>query len=238
MSKLVYRKLSLAGVAALVCMTGIAFGAVPKVAHAASALKVPHATAPIAAHAARTIQVIREAPPPSGCPQIFPTKTANFAFAQNTATVAINLYWSPTANGGHGCFNGYERIFVSSGSGVFGSNTLDSDWLQYWYSTNNGASYNWMATPPETCYFGTNAAALLNFSNSGQCGSAPEFTFPNSSMAWVESNDWGFSSTAGVCVLIQNSPNISQYGVPETVWNSTNTRQFQVPNVRLTTCTG
>lgn len=237
MTKLFYRKLPLAGVAALVCMTGIAFGAVPKAAYAASAPTVAHAAAPIVAHAAWTTQVIRGTPPPSGCPLV-KTKTLNFAFAQNTATVVENLYWSPTANGGLGCFNGYERIFVSSGSGVFGSNTLDSDWLQYWYSTNNGASYNWMATPPETCYFGTNAAALLNFSNSGQCGSAPEFTFPNSSMAWVESNDWGFSSTAGVCVLIQNSPNISQYGVPETVWNSTNTRQFQVPTEQLTTCTG
>jgi hypothetical protein len=149
----------------------------------------------------------------------------------------MNLYWSPTANGGDGCFNGYERIFVSSGTGVFGEDTLSDDWLQFWYSTNNGESYNWINTPPESCN-GDDAAALIDYSNGGQC-SLPIFSFPTSSIAWVEPAAWTRSGGVdGACVLIQNSPNISQYEVPEAVWNNNDTTEFDVPYTALTTCTG
>jgi hypothetical protein len=183
-------------------------------------------------------------PPPGGTCPLAKTVSRNFSFGPNTATVVLNLYFSSTYfNGaGYGCFNGYERIFVSSGSGVFGSDSAGSDWLQYWYSENTGTTFNWVQTPPTTCSF-DNAAALINDGNIGQCGSS--FTFPRNSMAWVENSDWVLIDPSPGnpvdCILIQNSPNVATYGIPEYVYNSTNTVHYQVPTLVLddgTDCSG
>jgi hypothetical protein len=184
-------------------------------------------------------------PPPGGtCPldnDGHGTVTKNFSFGPNTATVVLNLYYSSTYfNGlGYGCFNGYERIFVSSGSGVFGSDSAGSDWLQYFYSENTGTTFDWVNNPPTTCESDGNAAALINDGSDGQCGSS--FTFPRNSMAWVENEDWELlDSPPGNpvdCILIQNTPGY----VPEYVYNSTNTVHYQVPTEQLhdgTDCSG
>jgi hypothetical protein len=189
-----------------------------------------------AAHAAsKPLQraTLLDAPPvvdSDGCP-LYSTDSKTFPFGPNTGTVTINLYFSAT----QGCFNGYERIWVSKGSGTFGSMSLGYSWLQFWYSTDGGATYNWITGQYAEECLEDDAPALLDTGNAGQC-IQPFFTFPRTSMAWAETNDYGAVNAPDYCYLIQNLPNTGYWDEPETVWDSGNTTQYQVPSITLHVC--
>ena len=183
---------------------------------------------------------------PSGCPLVKTTQK-NFNMGSSTGTVVLNLYASTAL----ACFNGYERIFVSSGSDEFSAASAGDDWLQYWFSVNAGATYRPIcdylyscntATEYESCYPGyvggsaVDAAFNINFSNYGAC-TGTAFTFPRTSMAWVEAEDWaeGFGSSSE-CVLIQNTPNPNfPYSIYEQVYDIHN-NIYQVPTLQLAFC--
>jgi hypothetical protein len=185
-------------------------------------------------------------PPPSACPLV-KTISKNFSFGPNTGTVTMNLYASATY-GSYGCFNGYERVYVSSGSGVFGSLSAGDSWIQFWTSTDGGKT--WVeecgagpgnqslcnANPTECFSFGYGVAVsgfLLSTGPSGQC-STTNFTWPRNSFAWVQQQDF-IDSGYGFCMLIQNLAN-SGDGVDNQVWSNTNRVAYNLPNETLEYC--
>lgn len=179
----------------------------------------------------------------SGCPLVF-TKQANFSMGSSTGTVVLNLYASTTLY----CFNGYERIYVSSGSDEFSADSAGADWLQYWFSSNGGTTYTPICAYFQTCntadeylactagYPGgpdVDAAFNINYSNYGDC-IGTSFTFPRTSMAWVEDDDWtDYFGGSQACVLIQNTPNLNfPYTMPEEVFDI-HGNTYQVPTLQL-----
>ena len=226
-----WRGLVLPMVVALATVTAFVAGVAPPQAVQASGPVAPPGTPQVT---------------PSGCPLVS-TKQSNFNMGSSTGTVDLNLYASRAL----ACFNGYERIFVSSGSDELAADSAGDDWLQFWFSTNGGTTYTPICayefscnTPSEYeyCYPGyyggaaVDAAFLINASNYGTCTGAA-FTFPRTSMAWVEAEDWAMNlGSSSDCVLIQNYPNPNfPYTINEQVYDIHN-NIYQVPSFELHFC--